>query len=265
MGLMKSEQAIGVFDSGVGGLSVLAHIHTLLANENLCYVADSAYMPYGCKPESMVEERSLKVTQFLAERPCKAIVVACNTATAAAIHKLRGMYDMPVIGMEPALKPAVGSSPAGLVGVLATSGTISSDKFKQLKLRYAKDAELIVQPCPGLVEEIEKGELGSERMLSLLGFYLKPLLECGVDTLVLGCTHYPFISPLIRRLVGESVTILDAGDAIARELYRQLELRSLLSLREEQGSLHFWKSGDGSADLFSRLWGKKVSVDQLDF
>ncbi len=261
---MYNKQAIGVFDSGVGGLTVLKHIHQLLPYESLIYVADSAFMPYGCKPDAVVQERCLKIASFLAEQDCKAIVVACNTATAAAVHGLRDSYAMPVIGMEPGVKPAVARTGSGVVGILATSGTASSDKFMQLKKRYAEHAELLVQPCPGLVEEIEKGDFTTQRLHSLLALYLKPLMEKNADTLVLGCTHYPFILPMIREIVGGSVAIIDTGDAIARELQRQLRKRDLLTDGESQESVRFWSSRVDSTEALSRLWGEQVIVTHLD-
>jgi len=261
---MHNKQAIGVFDSGVGGLTVLKHIHQLLPGESLIYVADSAFMPYGCKSDTVVEERCQKIGHYLAEQQCKAIVVACNTATAAAVHWLRDSHVMPVIGMEPGVKPAVARTGSGVVGILATSGTAGSDKFRQLKKRYAEHAELLVQPCPGLVEEIEKGDFTAQRLHSLLEQYLKPLMEKHADTLVLGCTHYPFILPIIREIVGESVAIIDTGDAIARELQRQLEKRQLLTDSESPGSVRFYSSGADSTEILSRLWGEQVAVGHLD-
>ncbi|OIO69217.1 MAG: glutamate racemase [Zetaproteobacteria bacterium CG1_02_53_45] len=261
---MQRREPIGVFDSGVGGLTVLKHIHQLLPAEDLIYVADSAFMPYGCKPEAVVEERCVKIAGFLAAQHCKAIVVACNTATAAAVHRLRDACSIPVIGMEPGVKPAVARTTSGVVGILATSGTANSNKFKLLQQRYAEHAELVVQPCPGLVEEIEKGELASPRLLSLLEQYLQPLLQKHVDTLVLGCTHYPFIMPVLQEMVGESVVIIDTGAAIARELERQLQMRDLLADGGGAGQTRFWSSGLNSADALAHLWGEQVSVAHLD-
>jgi len=270
MGLEK--QAIGVFDSGVGGLSVLTHIRDLLPNESLCYVADSAFMPYGCKSDQLVEERCMKIAAFFSEQRCKAIVVACNTATAVAVHHLRSVCDMPVIGMEPAVKPAVLRSRSGIVGILATSATVASDKFKQLKQRHALGARLIVQPCPGLVEQIEQGSLDGDVMHHMLCSFLDPLLQQGIDTLVLGCTHYPFVSGLIKGIVGEGVLVVDTGDAIARELKRQLVEKNQLSLsmQKESGktaSTLFWSSGDLQKvePLMSRLWEKETAPKKLLF
>ncbi len=266
---MKSdEKIIGVFDSGVGGLSILTQIRERLPNERLCYVADSAFMPYGCKSNQLVKERCMSIAAFFAEQDCKAIVVACNTATAVAVHHLRSVYDMPVIGMEPAIKPAVLGSQSGIVGVLATSGTVASDKFKRLKQRHSLGARLIVQPCPGLVEQIEKGDLGAALTRTLLQQYLKPLMQQGIDTLVLGCTHYPFVSMLIREIVGDDILIVDTGDAIALELKRQLMLKESLALScQEMPSIDFWSSGDVQQvePLMTRLWGKDTVPKQFLF
>ncbi|NWF38606.1 glutamate racemase [Mariprofundus sp. NF] len=264
MGNIGMQKSIGVFDSGVGGLSVLAHIHQHLSAESLIYVADTAYMPYGCKTAAEVTDRCLKISDFLVEKGAQAIVVACNTATAVAINLLRERYNIPVIGMEPPLKPAVIHSRTGVVGVLATSGTVSSERFNSLKSRFAADARLLVQPCPGLVERIEAGDLTGAETRAILTAYLKPLLEQGVDTLVLGCTHYPYVIPLIGEIAGDAVTILDTGDAIARELKRQLMLRGRLSQESQCGAVQFWSTGSPSEKLISRLWGQHVDVGQLD-
>ncbi len=268
---MTAEQAIGVFDSGVGGLSVLAHIRRQLPHEALIYVADSAYMPYGCKPESVVRRRCLDIASFLTERRCKAIVVACNTATAAAVQQMRERFDGPVIGMEPAVKPAVLQSASGVVGVLATRVTAGSEKFRRLAARFADRARVIVQPCPGLVEHIEVGDLDGGEMRALLQGYLQPLLRQGADTLVLGCTHYPFIAPLIRELAGEQVAVIDSGAAVARELARQLAMRDRLAepasaaspVSASRAAPLLFRSSDAQAiseSLMSRLWGEKVTL-----
>jgi len=267
MGAMEHstmQKSIGVFDSGVGGLSVLTHIHQCLSSESLIYVADSAFMPYGCKSPAEVSERCIKISDFLLGQGAQAIVVACNTATAVAVNLLRARYAIPVIGMEPALKPAVIHSRTGVVGVLATSGTVSSERFNSLKARFAADARLLVQPCPGLVERIESGDLAGEETRAMLTAYLKPLLEQGVDTLVLGCTHYPYVIPLITEIAGDTVSILDTGDAIARELKRQLQLRGSVYQEQQRGGVEFWSTGSPNQTLISRLWGQHVHVGQLD-
>jgi len=262
---MAGHRAIGVFDSGVGGLSVLRHIHQRLPHEPLIYIADSQYMPYGCKPASMVQDRCMALAAFLEQRHCKAMVIACNTATAAAVGQLRAHFPCPVIGMEPALKPAVQRSASRVVGVLTTRGTAASEKFNRLASRFSQQARLIVQPCPGLVECIEAGDLASKRTRDLLASFLQPLMQQGMDTLVLGCTHYPFIVPLIRAIIGNDIAIIDSGDAIARELERQLQRRNELTLYQSCATIEFWSSGNSQtvAPALSRLWGEQVKLNKL--
>jgi len=263
--VMAGQRSIGVFDSGVGGLSVLRHIHQRLPHESLLYIADSQHMPYGCKPVATVQARCMTLASFLEKRHCKAMVVACNTATAAAVEQLRAHYQCPVIGMEPAVKPAVQRSASRVVGVLTTRGTAASEKFNRLASRFLHQARLIVQPCPGLVECIEAGDLSGEQTRALLASFLQPLMQQGMDTLVLGCTHYPFIIPLIRAIVGDEITIVDSGDAIARELERQLQRRNELSQHRHRATIEFWSSGDSQtvAPALSRLWGEQIMLNRL--
>ena len=220
---------IGVFDSGVGGLSVLRHIRAQLPGENLIYFADSGYAPYGAKPEHVVAERSLAVAQFLIDHGAKALVVACNTATVAAIKLLRAHFpDMPIVGVEPGLKPAAAASRNGKVAVLATEVTLAGEKFLALReqISSASGAEFLLRGCPGLVEQIELGELDSATTRSMLEAYIVPLLDLGADTLVLGCTHYPFVRASIEDVVAKAVTrevvLVDTGDAVARQIARLL-------------------------------------------
>ena len=220
---------IGVFDSGVGGLSVLRHIRAHLPGENLMYFADSGYAPYGAKPEHVVAERSLAVAQFLIDHGAKALVVACNTATVAAIKLLRAHFpDLPIVGVEPGLKPAAAASRNGKVGVLATEVTLAGEKFLALReqISSASGAEFLLRGCPGLVEQIELGELDSAATRSMLEAYIVPLLDLGADTLVLGCTHYPFvrasIEDVVAKAVEREVVLVDTGDAVARQIARLL-------------------------------------------
>jgi len=221
-------------------------------------------MPYGCKPHEIVTARCLKVADHFLEQGVKAIVVACNTATALSIQTLRQRYEVPIIGMEPPLKPAVIHSRSGVVGILATSATVSSDRFHALKQRFSGDAQWVVQPCPGLVEQIEQGELTSQKTRAMLIDYLRPLLEQGVDTIVLGCTHYPFVMPLITEIAGAGVRTVDTGDAIARELKRQLQLSGTLCPQGQSGAVQFWSTAVPDEPLISTLWGQPLSVGQLD-
>ena len=207
---------IGVFDSGVGGISVLKHIHALLPHENLIYVADSANAPYGNKTPEFIQQRSLEIADFLINQGVKALVIACNTATAAAAEMLRAKYTLPIIGMEPAVKSAAAASHNGVIGVLATVGTLKSVQFAALLESYGRNVEVITQACTGLVECIERGELQAQSTLKLIQQYCAPLLAEGADTIVLGCTHYPFVRPLIEQVVGKNVHIIDTGAAVAK-------------------------------------------------
>jgi len=238
---------IGVFDSGVGGLSVLHEIRARLPQESLLYVADSGHVPYGEKSPEFIRERSQKIAGFLLEQGAKALVLACNTATAAAVADLRERYpELPIVGMEPAVKPAAAATRSGVVGVLATTGTLKSAKFAALLDRFAGDVRVVTQPCPGLVEQIEAGELDGPRTRGLLRGWVEPLLAEGCDTLILGCTHYPFIKPLLRELVPESVRLVDTGAAVARHLQNLLERRGLLA-EGPAVPTRFWCSGDAVA------------------
>ena len=220
---------IGIFDSGVGGLSVLRHIRAQLPHEHLMYFADSGFAPYGAKPERLVIERVLAIGDFFVRHGAKAIVVACNTATVAAIALLRERYPaMPIVGVEPGLKPAAAASRSNTVGVLATEVTLSGKKFLLLRDQIAEStgARFLLQPCHGLVDQIELGELDSDATTSLLRRYIEPLLAQGADTLVLGCTHYPLVQASIERVIAGStsrpVTLIDTGEAVARHLARRL-------------------------------------------
>lgn len=261
---MSSNLPIGVFDSGVGGLSILERIHQLLPDENLIYMADSANAPYGPKGDAFIVERSRQIMDFFVSRKAKVVVVACNTATAGAVNILRQEYEMPIIGMEPAIKPAARESRSGVIGVLATEGTLASDKFVDLKSRFDGKVEIITQPCPGLVEEIEKVKTDTATVKNLLQQYIPPLLGKGADTLVLGCTHYSFIKAMVKEIAGESVVIVDTDDAVARRLKVVLEEQKIVGAAE--GVITFYSSGDirNQALLISQKWGADVSVQSFD-
>jgi len=256
---------IGVFDSGVGGLSVLRHLHARLPHEHLLYVADSAYIPYGDKPASLVRERSFHIADRLISMGAKLLVVACNTATAAAIHELRANYSLPIVGMEPGVKPGVTHSRSRRVGILATEGTLRSSKFATLMERYGAGAEVILQPCPGLVEQIEHGALDSSATRAMLERFLAPLQEKEIDTVVLGCTHYPFVQPLIEQIVGAHIQVIDTGPAVARHVEKLLNDHAIAH-RQNRGSVRFFTSGNSLAlqQLFSTLWGAAVELNPLD-
>ncbi len=221
------ESPIGVFDSGIGGLSVLKEVHQLLPHENLIYVGDSVHAPYGDKSAEYVRKRSQKITEFLLDQGAKAIVIACNTATAEAADLLRSNSDVPVIGLEPAIKPATQLSKNGVIGVLATQRTINSERLLGLTERYAQNKKVLAQACPGLVEQVEAYELNSSKTVTLLEQYIQPLLNQGVDALILGCTHYPFLLQAIRHIVGNDIEILETGKPVALQLKRILKQHQL--------------------------------------
>ena len=239
-----SNAPIGVFDSGVGGLSVLREIRALLPNESLLYVADSGHVPYGEKSPEFIRERCRVLAEFLLAQGAKALVLACNTATVAGVAELRELYpQLPLVGMEPAVKPAAAATQSGVVGVLATTGTLKSAKFAALLDRFASDVRVITQPCPGLVERIEAGELDSAATRELLQGFVAPLLAEGCDTLILGCTHYPFLRPLLSELVPASVTLIDTGAAVARQLQRLLTQHDMLATAPARAT-RYWSSGE---------------------
>ncbi|WP_369959924.1 glutamate racemase [Pseudomonas benzenivorans] len=262
---MTNSAPIGVFDSGVGGLSVLGEIRALLPAESLLYVADSGHVPYGEKSAEFISERCHTLAGFLLAQGAKALVLACNTATVAGVAELRELYpQLPIIGMEPAVKPAAAATRSGVVGVLATTGTLKSAKFAALLDRFAGDVRVITQPCPGLVECIEAGELDGAATRELLQGYVAPLLAEGCDTLILGCTHYPFIKPLLRTLVPESVSLIDTGAAVARQLKRRLGEQRLLAEGPAQAA-RFWSSGEPGRmqAVLPLLWGEAAAVQGL--
>ena len=262
-------QSIGIFDSGVGGLSVWRQIRADLPGEALVYVADSGYAPYGGRSTEFVTRRALAITAFLHEQPIKALVVACNTATAAAIAALRDRYRLPIIGIEPALKPAVAMSRSGVVGILATEHTVRSDKFTALLDQHGHRARVMIQPCPGLADCVEQGDLDGSRPRALLAYYLEPLLAQQVDTLVLGCTHYPFLLPLIQQLAGPNVAILDPSPAVVRQLHRRLQAGNLLADGGDEGrrlgAVQYYTSGglEPAARVMAALLGHPVSLKPL--
>jgi glutamate racemase len=260
---LSADSPIGVFDSGVGGISVLQHIHALLPHEQLLYVADSKYAPYGSKTPEEIQSRCFEITDFLIAKGVKAIVVACNTATAAAIDSMREKYTLPIIGMEPAVKPAAAASKNGVIGVLATVGTLKSAQFAGLLESYGRNVKVVTQGCIGLVECIERGELQSGNTLDLLNKYCQPLLGEGADTIVLGCTHYPFVKPMIRQIVGENVTLIDTGAAVAKHLQKRLATLDLLTQQQQAGAVRFWTNSPAAdaKQVVEALWGKSTEVE----
>ncbi|MCW8917250.1 MAG: glutamate racemase [Gammaproteobacteria bacterium] len=262
---LHSDAPIGVMDSGIGGLSVLREIRQLLPAESLLYVADSAHLPYGDKSPAFVRQRVTRIAESLSAMGAKALVVACNTATAAAVESLRERFALPVIGMEPGVKPAVLSSKRRVVGILATEGMVRSNRMRELVARFAHEVEVVIQPCPGLVEQVERHALHTPETARLLRGYLAPIVAREADTLVLGCTHYPFLQPLIEQLLGPSVTVINTGGAIARHLKSRLEADGLLNGSATPGTVRFFSSGEETVQqaLIGRLWGEVVAVAPL--
>ncbi len=262
---MNEHRPIGIFDSGVGGLSVAREIHKQLPNEDLLYIADSQYAPYGEKSSSVIEQRAATISEYLIKNNIKALVVACNTATAFAIQNLRTIYSLPIVGMEPALKPAVEKTKSGVVGIIATTRTLQSEKFNSLNTKFKSNVHIIAQACPGLVEQVELGDFSSRKTKDLVNCYVKRLLDKGVDTIVLGCSHYPFLSPLIQQCAGSNILVIDTGVAVTNELARQLKKSELLMTQQRRGILKFVSSkvNFDASSVISKLWGKPLEITIL--
>jgi glutamate racemase len=259
---------IGVFDSGVGGLSILDEALRQLPNHDYLYFADSANAPYGEKPPEWIAERSLAVCQSLAEAGCQAIVVACNTATAEAIQHIRAtLKTIPIIGVEPGIKPAAMQSQKGLVGVLATEATLKSDKFNALLATLPGDCRFVKQAGAGLVPLIESGQLHAPETAALLAQHLQPMRTAGIDTLVLGCTHYPFLMPLILNQLGSSVLIVDTSQAVVRQLARQLETHRIPSEAAGRRSVLLLSTADGAHlhSMAMQLLRSDIAELNIDF
>ena len=236
---------IGVFDSGVGGLSVLREIRNLMPNEDILYFGDQGHVPYGPRPMEQIQDFSEGITRFLLKERSKIIVVACNTASAAALKYLRQAFpNVQFVGMEPAVKPAAEKTQTGKVGVLATPATFQGALYASVVERFANGVELFQNTCNGLVQQIEKGNLDGEETRKILEGALHPMLEKKIDTVVLGCTHYPFVIPLIEKIVGENVRVIDPAPAVAKQVKRLLEAGEALNQKEQLGSTRFMTSGD---------------------
>ncbi len=266
-GTMKTSannNPLGIFDSGVGGVSVLRWVRRLLPREDLIYVSDAGYAPYGNRSPHYVEERAIRMSRFLLDQGAKAVVVACNTATVTSIATLRSLFAVPFIGIEPGVKPALAVTASGVVGVLATTETLKSPSFHTLINRFGKGVRVEVQGCPGLMEQVESLAFTAPKTRDLLDRYLTPLLEKGADTIVLGCTHYPFLAPLIREMAGDEIRIIDTGEAVSRQVCRTLATRNLLTCSRGPGAVTFWTSGSrGVETVLSSLWEEAVTVKQI--
>jgi len=259
-----NESPIGVFDSGVGGLTIMRAVRQALPCEHLVYIADAAYVPYGQKSPEQIRHRAMAIGGFLVQHGAKAIVVACNTATAAAIDLLREQWPIPVVGVEPAIKPAVAATRSGVVGVLATPATLSSERYRRLMHRFANGIRIVAQPCAGLAEHIERGEFDGERTEQLLRGFVEPLLTEGADVIVLGCTHYPLVAHIVQRIAGPGVAIIENGMAVAKEVAKQLALCGSARSSGTGGEI-FWSSGPTQhiEPLLIELWAPQASVRRL--
>lgn len=257
---------IGIFDSGVGGTSIWKEISMLLPKENTIYLADSKNAPYGEKSKEQILKLSIKNTELLLSKGCKLIVVACNTATTNTIAYLRENYEVPFIGIEPAIKPAALQSESKKVGVLATKGTLSSSLFHSTSENHANGIQILEQEGSGLVPLIEQGKIESEETKKLLLKYLKPMLEEGVDYLVLGCTHYPYLIPVLKEMLPENIKIIDSGEAVARQTKTILELHDLSNPSKEKGKHQFYTNADITIlNSFLNNSNQSIETGFLDF
>lgn len=258
-----SAQPIGIFDSGVGGTSIWKEIHKLMPNENTIYLADSANAPYGLKGKEAIIELSIKNTEHLIDKGCKLIVVACNTATTNAIHVLRETYDISFIGIEPAIKPAALNTQTKAIGILATKGTLTSDLFHKTTNLFASNIKVKERIGEGIVELIESGQLNSDEMKGLLKVYLKPMIDANIDYLVLGCTHYPYLIPMLIDILPNHVKIIDSGEAVARQTKAILEKNNLLDTQTTHPINQFFTNGNPK--VMQSLLDSKFKVEYLDF
>jgi glutamate racemase len=259
-----SSKPIGIFDSGVGGLSIWNEIHQLLPMESTLYLSDSKNAPYGPKGKDAIISLSIKNTEWLINQGCKLVVVACNTATTNAIDTLRNTYAIPFIGIEPAIKPAALQSTSKAIGILATKGTLSSQLFHKTSELYSSDLLVVEQEGNGIVELIENGNLYSEEMKRLLQSYLKPMLAANIDYLVLGCTHYHFLTPILEQLIPANVKIIDSGKAVALQTKSILETTALLNTEISGSRQKFYTNGEKKI-IASLLNIEHTTLQKLDF
>lgn len=255
---------IGIFDSGVGGLSVLREIRAALPAESIDYVADSANAPWGDKPPGFVRDRGLAISRFLVAQGVKAIVIGSNTGTAGSADALRSALSIPVVGIEPGIKPAASATKTGVVGAIVPAAVSESDRLASLLDRFGSDVKVIIQPVPGLVEHIEEADLDGPELRRMVEGYIRPMLDAGADTIVLGSTHYVFLIPVITEIAGAHVSLIETGAAVARQLARVLDERGLRA-PDGGGRERFWTSGDPkqSARVISSLLGRPVTVEKL--
>ena len=241
----KHQGPLGIFDSGIGGLSVLREVKRQLPGEELIYIADQAHVPYGNRSRGEVLGFSEGIVRCLIQQGAKLVIVACNTASAVALEELRRKFPfLPFVGMEPAVKPAAAETNTGVVGVLATPATFQGDLYASTVERFARGVKILQDTCPGLVNQIEAGRIAAPETRKILQRALLPMLEEGVDEIVMGCTHYPFVIPLIKEIVGSEVEVIDPAPAVARQAGRLLKEYDLLRRKEEEGTVSFYTTGD---------------------
>ncbi|MCG8475506.1 MAG: glutamate racemase [Cytophagales bacterium] len=244
-----NNQPIGIFDSGLGGLTVLKEIQRLLPGESIVYYADQAFCPYGNKKPEEIKNRSRKIVeQLINKHQCKLIVVACNTATAYSIQHLRASFQLPFVGMEPAIKPAALQTNSGIIGVLATEGTLKSEKYNNTASTFASERQVVIQEGRGLVELVENNCFQGKKASELLEKYLRPMLNQGADHIVLGCTHYPFYKKQIEKIVGKNVLVIDPAPAVARRTKQLLEEKKMLCAKKNP-VIHFLSSEQPDAAI----------------
>ena len=258
---MNNNQPIGIFDSGIGGTSIWSAIHQLLPNEQTIYLADSANAPYGQKSKKEIIALSMKNTDVLLEMGCKLIVVACNTATTNAIQELRAKYKVPFIGIEPAIKPAVSHSKTQVIGILATQGTLNSELFHKTTEKY-QDTKIIEQVGHGLVQLIENGGIHSKEMTKLLTSYLTPMIAANIDCLVLGCSHYPYLIPQIKKILPEHIQIIDSGEAVAKQTQNVLKNKVGFSSAITADSIFYTNTNPA---VLKEILGSKYTVEEKQF
>jgi glutamate racemase len=261
------QNPVGIFDSGIGGVSVLTAIRAELPTVDMIYTGDNFHLPYGEKTMDEIMMYSRGVVEFLKLKGCDVIVIACNTASAAALKKLREEYpEVVFVGMEPAIKPAAEQTQTGVVGVMATTATFQGELFASVVERFANGVKVIQQPCPGLVQQIEAGELQSESTMKMLRGWLEPMKEQNIDRIVLGCTHYPFVKNAIRSILGDGVTIIDPAPAIAKQVRRILDIQHSIPETGE-GSVSWFTSGSSAqfANTLMQLTGMKEKINQLQW
>ncbi len=258
---MRNNEPIGVFDSGIGGTSIWSAIHTLLPNESTIYLADSLNAPYGQKSKAEIIALSIKNTDYLIAMGCKIIVVACNTATTNAIQELRAKYSIPFIGIEPAIKPAVTHSKTQIIGILATQGTLNSALFNKTTEKY-QETKIIEQVGHGLVQLIEEGKINSPEMTQLLQEYLTPMIAANIDYLVLGCSHYPYLIPQIKKILPSNIHIIDSGEAVAKQTLNVLKEKTGFSDSQNANSIFYT---NGNPRVLAEILGNKYKVTEKDF